>query len=69
MIQKEHYEEGGYGWEEIELYEIYPIGVESNSYYDSQMGVEISPDNSKIRIFYHWHYGDTHNKQVYEKIS
>ena len=53
----------------IEQYDIYPIGVESEPYYNSQIGEEVSTDSSKIRIFYSWSDVNWANDIPYEKVS
>lgn len=53
----------------IEEYSIYPIGVESKPYYNSQIGEEVSTDSSKIRIFYSWSDVNWTNSLPYEKVS
>lgn len=53
----------------IEQYDIYPIGVESEPYYNSQIGEEVSTDSSKIRIFYSWSDVNWANDLPYEKVS
>lgn len=42
------------GYTYRESYEICPIGLGHESYYDGQMGEDVIMDKSKVQIFYYW---------------
>lgn len=64
VLEKSHeYDDGNY----MEQYDIYPIGVDSEPFYNSGIGEEISPDNSKIRILYSWSDENWGSTISYEK--
>ncbi len=52
-----------------ESYEICPIGLGYESYYNGQMGEDIPLDKSKIQIFYIWRGSESYNNSGYCKVS